>query len=766
MQGCAYYNTFYNAQKFYKEGEKERRKREKTQVVELSAEEEAQLRKIGRSGSDERNRAGQQEMQNYQQAIERASRVLEYFPNSRWVDDALMLLGRCFYYRREFKKADRKFDELINLYPTSKWIPEARLLKAKTAIDMELYDDAEQQLRLLIEDEAMPKKIREQAKYELGGLFFQRGLFEEAAEYYRSSSRSADDKLVQAMSLYRLGECMLRLERYDQAADAFRRAVKLAPNEDFNAQAQFKLGQALSLQADYDRAVKTYRTLLSKEFDEKRIPRVKLELAENLRRKGELAEAIKWYKEIIELHKRTDASARAYFALGEIEEYLAENYTKAKENYDLVRSEFANSAIAEIAQQRSANIRSLLELREEIAKLEGRSTAGADTTKAQQSADDGRDDAPIDLSMDGMWANYAGRDRPPPLTLTDLTESDLQRQALAKQHLEELAAAGDTTAAKALTPAVVDSAALLKKQQQEAAEKQRLLVDKYLSLGEVFLFSFNKPDSAAKYYQAAVEHHVDSAQTARALYSLAFLYKEALHDTLLARRVFDEIINLFPETRHAEGARRALGLPLQSDRVDSARILFMAAEEVLIERNDVERALELYDKVMQRYPDSPYAQKAAFAKAYHYEKTLFQLDKAVEAYEAMLKAFPNSAAAALIKPKLAAVEQKRREQEARAKAVADSLAKLEKIKSAEAAPKDHATADTLTQTKAAPPPTGAPADSETVRLDRGAAADSAAAESQDEPSDEAAHEGDSLQTRPSPAPRPTAPPGRPSKIEE
>ncbi|MDZ7371749.1 MAG: tetratricopeptide repeat protein, partial [candidate division KSB1 bacterium] len=673
FSGCAYYNTFYNAQKFYKEAEKERKKRERTQVVELSAEEEAQLKKSGLSGQDQVNRAGQQEMQNYQQAIERASRVLEYFPNSKWVDDALMLLGRCFYYRRDFKKADRKFDELLQLYPNSKWVPEAMLLKAKTAIGMEEYEKAEKLLQSIIDDTKMPRKIREQAKYELGGLYYDRGNYELALENYRSSSRSAEDKLMQAMSLYRMGESLLRLKRYKEAPDVFRRAIKAAPNEDFRSQAMFKLGQAQSLNGDYDHAVRTFRAQLAKEFDEKRIPRLKLELAENLRRQGNLSEAIKWYKEIIELHKRTDASARAYFALGEISEFIAGDYAKAKENYDMVRSEFSNSIVVETAQQRSNNIRALLDLRSEIARLEGKGEA-ADSTGAGETKEETnvRDDGPIDLSPDGMWANYAGRDRPPPITLRDLTDVDRQRQAAALQR-----APADTTVAAA-KPAALDSAALAKKKQEEEAAKQLELTEKYLALGELLMFSFNKPDSAIKYYQRVIERHSDSTKTARALYSLAYIYQDALRDTVLAKRIFEEIVELFPSTAHAEGARRQLGLPLVSERVDSAFVLFQAAEHAAVEDNDFITALALYDSVQSRYPRSPFAAKAAFAKAWHLEKSLLRLEEAVAAYERILKQYPDSPYAAAVKPKMAAVEKERKEKEAKEKAQADSIAQAQK----------------------------------------------------------------------------------------
>lgn len=695
--GCAYYNTFYNAKKFYRDAEKERKKREKTQVVQLSAEEEAKLKKSGRSGADTKNRASQQEMQNYQQAIERASRVLEYYPNSKWVDDALVLLGKCFYYRRDYKKGMRKFDEILQLYPNSEFIPETRLLKAKAYIGLEEYDSAEELLREIADDDAIPKRVREEAKYELGGLYYKKKNYELAAENYRSSARSAKDKLIKAMAQYRFGECLVRLKNFDEAPSVLRKAVKEAPNEDFLSQAIFKLGQAYSLDGDYDRAIKTFRTALSKEYDTKRIPRIKLELANNLKLKGELSDAVKWYENIIEEHKRTDASARSYYALGQIEEFISEDYVKAKENYDMVRSEFSSSLIAPVAKERSDNIQNLLDLTKEIARLEGRAVESDSLSPdGNGDAEHVRDDGPIDLSADGMWINYSGRDRPPPTSLGDLTDADLARQAMMKERVAEMMASGDSTKidSSMIVKAPLDSTALAKKAEEEARQKEIDLSSKYLALAEVMLFAFDKPDSAVKYYQVVVDKHVDSTQVAHALFSLAYVYRDFMADSVLADTVLAELVDLFPKTNHAAGARKILGIEVADDKVDSAKILFDRAESALYDQNDLQQAFELWDEVVLKYPDSNYAPKATFAKAWHYENSLFQLDSAVAIYESMVAKYPDSPYSEKAKPKLVAVENLRKQEEARQKAKADSLAKLAAA-AADSAAADSVAADSI-----------------------------------------------------------------------
>lgn len=684
LTGCAYYNTFYNAKKFYSDGEKDRKKREKTMLVELSAEEKAARKKSGEATSG--TIASSLEMQNYQKAIERASRVLEFYPNSKYVDDALLLLGKCFYYRREFKKAQRKFEEIIRLYPDSKDVPEARLLMAKTYLGLEEFEEAEKRFRSLSQETKIASNIIDEARFELGGLYFEQQNYELAAENYASAAEEADNKLIRAMSLYRLGECYLQLERYSEAPKIFNKAAKESPNEDFKSQALYKLGEAQSLTGMYDEAIKTFSNLLSIEYEASRIPGIKLALAENLYKQGNQSEALKWYNNLIEEHKRTDASAKSYFALGEIEEFINNDYKKAKENYDLVRAEFTNSSIAPEAKQRSDNIRLLLELQEDIAKLEGR-WVDSDTLKDENNGGDGnkgqqvKDDGPIDLSMDGMWVNYSGRDRPPPKSLTDLSEADLQRVAKMNERLQE-SAATDSSALTTVTtkPVELDSVAIALAKEKEERQKIFTLTEKKLALAEVLYFNFNKPDSAIAVYNQIVNDQVDTALTTRALYSLGYLYKEVLNDSITADSVLYQLVNFNPDTPQADGARKMLGIELAEEKIDSAAIYFKRAENEYLVNQNVEKALEIYNSVIEQYPNSEYSPKAIYAQAWLAEKKLFNPEMALQYYEQVVEKYPNSEYGKSVKNHLALYEKAKKDIEARQKAIADSLANYEKTK--------------------------------------------------------------------------------------
>jgi len=711
FSGCAYYNTFYNAEQFFKDATKERKKRERTQVVELSPEEQLEEKRRGNlTAAATANKPSATEMQNYQKAIEKASSILEYYPQSRWVDDALIMVGECFFHRGEYTKAKRKFEEIHQLYPNSEFVPLAELLLGKTLLSLGEFDAAEKKLRDITLNDRFPKAIRQSAEYELGSLYFEKGNYEAAAVEYARTAKDSDDRLIRAMSLYRLGECRVQLQQYEEAVPIFRRAVQASPNEDFKSQATYKLGEAQGLLKDHDGAIRTFSLALAKELEVKRIPMIKLQLANNQRAKGDEEAAIKWYRNIIEEHKGTEASARSYFSLAEIEEQTNRNYLKAKENYDLVRGEQSASLLATRAKERSDAIKAMLDLRKSINEILGIATAedSLATSGAKGEEKEQLDDAPIDLGADGMWMNYTGRDRRPPRSFASEDAAGA---------IGPVAADGDSLKA---TVAISDSARQLLLQEEAEKKKNVTLAEKRLELAELLMFSFDRPDSSMRLFLQVVESKPDSAMTARALYSIGYIIYAIKKDTLQADSLFRSLVYLYPGSPHAEGARRILGWPLLSEKVDTAGIVYREAEKAFWDEKDLTRAIRLYDAIAADYPASPYAIKAQYSKGWLYEHEMSAYDKAIETYKVIVEKYPDSAYGKNLKGKLTRHEQAIQAIEARRKAVADSIKMAaEQARAASDSLKRALVPDSTAQAAGKIDSTGMPA----------AAADSAAADS-------------------------------------
>ena len=99
--GCVYFNTFFHANQAYNEAEKQRIRANQEVAVGGAA-------------------------QKYEEAIRKASTVLQNHPKSKYADDALMMIGKSFYYTGQYSRGREKFIELTGVFRDSKLVPEAR----------------------------------------------------------------------------------------------------------------------------------------------------------------------------------------------------------------------------------------------------------------------------------------------------------------------------------------------------------------------------------------------------------------------------------------------------------------------------------------------------------------------------------------------------------------------------------------------------------------------------------------------------------------
>ena len=122
--GCAYFNTLYNARQKY---------------------DEAQT--IKRRADPERPEITTQEERLYEEAFEKAAKIAKYYPDSKWVDDALLLMGQAAFEKGDYSTAIRKFEEIETFFPDSRLLDEAFLMKGRTLVAVKEYDAALTALR-------------------------------------------------------------------------------------------------------------------------------------------------------------------------------------------------------------------------------------------------------------------------------------------------------------------------------------------------------------------------------------------------------------------------------------------------------------------------------------------------------------------------------------------------------------------------------------------------------------------------------------------
>lgn len=103
FSGCAYYNTFYNAEKYYRDGLKQKKE----------------------------NRGGEA---SFRKSIEKCKKMLKWYSGSDWMDDAIFLMGKNYFYLEQHPEARIRFEQLIENFPESEFLGESYLFLGKISL--------------------------------------------------------------------------------------------------------------------------------------------------------------------------------------------------------------------------------------------------------------------------------------------------------------------------------------------------------------------------------------------------------------------------------------------------------------------------------------------------------------------------------------------------------------------------------------------------------------------------------------------------------
>ena len=336
LTGCIYYNTFYNAKKNFAGAVR---------------------------GTDvEPGRANKDLLE---KCVTRCEKVVKYHPHSKWADDAVLLMGKCFYYMAEHRKALRKFEELETYYPKSGLLAEAYYYQGLANQALQNRDDAIESFRNSAA--ADPKaKFADAAAYQVVNTHY-------LGEEYGDALRSSDDFLsAHAKSKYRRevifirAQSLFELEKYEESITAFGKFIDLKAKKESRFQARLKIGEAYLKLGRTQEALDVFLALRKGVLGPLEDARLAIRIAESSRSLGDTEQALEQLEEVTVLYPRTEASAEAYYGMGEICEQDLRDLEKAREYYDKARTEAPYSEFSNEALMRSTSIAKLGEYREKV----------------------------------------------------------------------------------------------------------------------------------------------------------------------------------------------------------------------------------------------------------------------------------------------------------------------------------------------------------------------------------------------------------------
>ncbi len=616
----SYFNTFYNAQRAYLEAEDA-------------------FFTARREYNDRGNTAAPFVMpsaarQKFQTSIEKNSKVLSFYPESKWVDDALLMIGKAYFYMQDDVRAERKFLELAAQFPNSSRIPESRFWLGRSLFRQKKYQAGQEILESVISSSASTDSdLSGRAAHEIGTYYFSIADYAAAGKYFAVAADRLDDAELRAQTLFQIGRCFLETKDYRQAELAFASAADASPYYTLLFQAQLQMIKAQAFQERYDDAEASLESMLRDSKNIEFAGIIHFEIGKLLEQQGKLPDAMEKYRYIDTAFARTDVAAQSYFRLGKYYETVEVNYDSALSMYQKAKTEFAGSEVTPLASQKYDIYLKYVNLRNDMFRI--------DSLSLQVMARN-RNDAPVEAIPDSVDPSMeiTAALPPPVLNLDSVRVADSLK---AVREVETLRA-----------------------NKQAYDSLQLILARTKFELGGLFFLEVQRADSSLYWFTNVVRMHPTSEFVPRALYTIAEIQRTMLQ---APQQVMDSIYRIIiarhSQSPYANEARRILGLPRIETETDSARVLFETADS-LAEAKKVELAVRTYKTVAERFTASAFSPKALYAAGWHYEHTISNNDSAYALYKRLTTSFPASQYSALVRAKVSEfeIEKKRLEAEA------------------------------------------------------------------------------------------------------
>ncbi len=636
LLSCAYYNTFFNAQRAYENAWKKQKNSKSDQRL---------------SGNIKKD---------YQAAIEKSWKLIKVYGDSnKYADDALLLIGKAYYNLGDYTKAERILNQFLLKYLKSDLIPEAKLWLARTYVAQEKNDQALDLLNSLL-SQKLPKNLAAEAFYILGKLHFEQEEYEQAIKYLSKAVDITHDDQIKGDALFMMGDAYYQLKEYENAINSYDKLSKLdiPPIREYEATAR-KVESLIELKK-YDQAEKILRKMLRSQRFKNQYSLIETRLANLYEIQGETDLARDYYYEIIKKYPHKEGAILSYYYLGQLYEYDYGNLDSAKVYYEKVKNLKSNPEVLEEARQKAKLLKEYLRLRDQLRrdyrdlkKLERGDSLLTDSMEVAGDSIIIEQEQPTGLELQ---LNTLGHQKKVKFEIpAKENENFWERVALYKDSLKK--ARRDTILTYEDSLKIFPRKKLKKKAKKVLVSRTPEEVKKSFkknsfAKAEFFLLKYQNYDSAAASYAKCINMFYDSVLTPKSYYALYFIYSSLHTDSIKADSLKNLIIKKYPESIYGKKLRGILEQKTVFEEESQSQTLYKQAEDYL-DKGAYQKALTVFQNIAESDSGSLWAQKSRYAIAYIYEHYLNDVQKAIDAYSKLLKEYPSSKFAAIAQKKIA-----------------------------------------------------------------------------------------------------------------
>lgn len=321
----AFYNTFYNAQNSYQNGIRSI----ESQNYIINAERPIRIHRTP-------VRAGQSD---FEKAIEKSADILREHSNSKWVDDALLLIGKSYFYQSQFFSAEQKFNEVLAATANQSSRQVAVLWKGLIFLETNRIAEGLSYVDGVINSDEYDWDEQTLAELQLvlAQLHIENDDFEAATYALSLGLPNVSDELLRSRGYFLIGQILQLNQEYQSALSAFKNVSRKYPEYQLLYLAQVKQNEILREMGRHDEAVRNLSSMIrdDKNFDQ--VGDLNYEIGRTLQYKGAVDDAFLLLNQVLYASIRPPARetiSKSHYAIAELYRFDFHNYRLAAAHYD------------------------------------------------------------------------------------------------------------------------------------------------------------------------------------------------------------------------------------------------------------------------------------------------------------------------------------------------------------------------------------------------------------------------------------------------
>ncbi|MCI0449598.1 MAG: tetratricopeptide repeat protein [Chlorobi bacterium] len=553
----------------------------------------------------------QEAKDNFNKAIEKASKVIQYHKSSEFMDKAVLLVGKSYYYLGDYLKAERKFGEFASRLSSSKLLDEALLFHARTQLRLDNEKPALERLQNLIKT-SKDKQVVSESYQTVAEYYLSKKDYESSIKNFKKAIKLSSDNEFKAQMQFIVASVTARLNP-KSAVREFSKVLDYDTSFDLEYLARFNYSKNLILSNDFAKAQRSLEDLeVSYKDNPEFLGKIYFLKGTYYEQKGDNKRALNQYYFVITNYPSSVPSSDASFRIARYYENKLKDYLNSYRYYKYSTEQGAGTYSSEASRK--------IEIFKKYFELQSKISGSV-----------------INTDYDNEFKIKTGKEGENGI---ENKEKGDEGEGIGKP-----SGLSGTYYYDSLETSQVDSARI---KEEEIAKSK-------FELAELFLYDLSEPDSSEYYLNQAFEQSGDYDFKAKVLFALADLFR-TLNNEAKSEEVLRQIIREFPNSTVANSTRALLSISAVNENTyDSSDSLFFVSEEKFVAQ-DYEAALSGFKEIIVSFPGSKHLDKALYACGWIYENILMNPDSAYFYYSSLVKAVPDSEAASLISGKVSAYE--------------------------------------------------------------------------------------------------------------